>query len=146
MYRSYAGTAATNSFPGGGAAAGLVGRSMWPPWMVSRTRATVATGTACVGSTGPFSRSRSLSLPLRSGRLPIRRTTMLNSSPVITVCGRSTVKSPAYAGPAPCGMGTNVTPSVVLHSMVCASNAVSGCSPYIHEASLSTSALDTAGQ
>ena len=42
----------------------------------------------------------------RTGRLPIRRTTMSNSWPVVTVWGMSTVKRPAYHSPVPCGMGT----------------------------------------
>ena len=76
----------------------------------------------------------------------IFRTTMLNSCPVCTVVGRSTVNSPARLVSVPNGTGTYVTPGSVLHCSVCGSAADRACVPYSRDARASTSAAATCGQ
>ena len=71
---------------------------------------------------------------------------MLNSCPVLTVSGKSTVNSPAKTAAVPTGIGTKVTPFTVSTSMVCGSAARSGCTPYIQSASVDHLVRQTPGQ
>ncbi len=118
----------------GSRSTGSLAAVVLPRFLLATSSVTILGGSGTGGCTRP------------TARVPIRRTTTLNSCPFTTVAGRSIVRSPARLCVLPPGMGTYVALLVVVHSTVCASGAESACDPYNRDASATTSAASPSGQ